>query len=214
MSFKLPELPFQMDALEPHISKKTFEFHYGKHHKAYVDILNELIAGTEFEKKSLEDIIVESHNTHHKIFNNAAQHWNHTFFWNCLSPEKIKPSSHLESLLSIEFGSLADFKKEFSATAQNIFGSGWVWLVKTPEGKLKISALKNAENPILEDNSPLLTCDVWEHAYYLDYQNERPKFIRNFWDVVNWEFVEAQIEQPLSSSAKIQNKSAASHYRM
>lgn len=196
MAIEFPKLPYALEALEPQMSKRTLEFHYGKHHKKYVDTLNELIKGTEFDQKSLEEILEASVGKKQKIYNNAAQAWNHTFFWNCLIPSGRKPSEDLTNTIAKSFGSLDEFKSEFETMAKDLFGSGWAWLVKDKQGLLKIRTLGNAGNPLAEfGETPLLTCDVWEHAYYLDYQNERPKFLKNFWDLVNWEFVEASLEQ-------------------
>ena len=186
MEHKLPELPYAMDALEPHISRETLEYHYGKHHKTYVDNLNKLIPGTEFEKLSLEDIIKKSSGG---IFNNAAQIWNHSFYWNCLSPKGGEPGGALADAIKSSFGSLDEFKQKFSQTAITTFGSGWGWLVKNAAGKLEIVSTSNAGCPLTEGNTPLLTCDVWEHAYYIDYRNARPKYVETFWKIVNWDFV-------------------------
>jgi len=186
MEHKLPELPYAMDALEPHISKETLEYHYGKHHKTYVDNLNKLIPGTEFEKLSLEDIIKKSSGG---IFNNAAQIWNHSFYWNCLSPKGGEPGGALADAINKSFGSLDEFKQKFSQTAVTTFGSGWAWLVKNAAGDLEIISTSNAGCPLTEGKTPLLTCDVWEHAYYIDYRNARPKYVETFWKIVNWDFV-------------------------
>jgi len=182
-----------MNALEPHISAETLEFHYDKHHATYVSNLNNLIPGTEFESASLEDIIK---NANGGLFNNAAQVWNHTFYWNCLSPEGGgKPQAKLAAAIDKTFGDFETFKKHFSETATKNFGSGWSWLVKNPNGILEILNTSNAGNPLTEDKQPLLTCDVWEHAYYIDYRNARPKYIAAFWNLVNWDFVAQQLEQ-------------------
>ena len=187
MSFELPELPFAMDALEPHISAKTLEFHYGKHHKAYVDKVNGLIEGTKFENASLEDIIRDAEGG---IFNNGAQVWNHTFYWNCLSPEaKPEPNGELMESINRDFGSFAEFKEKFSNAAATLFGSGWAWLVENESGKLEIIQESNAGNPLRNGYKPLLTCDVWEHAYYLDKQNRRPDYVKDWWKLVDWEKV-------------------------
>ena len=187
MEHKLPELPYAGDALAPHISAETIEYHYGKHHKAYVDNLNRLIPGTEFEKMSLEDIIKKSSGG---IFNNAAQLWNHTFYWNCLSPRGgAEPSGELARAIAKSFGSFAKFKEQFTGAAVTQFGSGWAWLVKNPDGSLAVEATSNAGNPLKEGKKPLLTCDVWEHAYYIDYRNARAKYVEAFWELVNWDFV-------------------------
>jgi len=191
MAFQLPELPFSKDALKPHISEETIEYHYGKHHKAYVDNLNKLIAGTEFENMTLEEIILKSKGP---IFNNAAQAWNHTFFWNCLSPNGGgKPSGQLLQEIEKYFGSFEEFKSQFSNAAITLFGSGWAWLAKKPDSSLEIIQASNAGNPLTEGKKPLLTIDVWEHAYYIDYRNARPKFVEAFWEIVNWDFVEKNL---------------------
>ncbi len=191
MSFKLPELPYAKDALEPHISAETLEYHYGKHHQTYVDKLNGLVEGTEFADKSLEDIISASSGG---LFNNAAQVWNHTFYWHCLSPKGGgKPSGKLAELIDRDFGSFDDFEKKFTDTAIATFGSGWAWLVQNPDGKLDVISTSNADTPIRGDSTPLLTCDVWEHAYYIDYRNARPKYVESFWKLVNWDFVSSQL---------------------
>lgn len=191
MEHKLPELPYAMDALEPHISKETLEYHYGKHHKTYVDNLNKLIPGTEFENLSLEDIIKKSSGG---IFNNAAQIWNHSFYWNCLSPKGGEPGVALGEAINKRFGSLDEFKQKFSQTAITTFGSGWAWLVKNAAGELEIVSTSNAGCPLTEGKTPLLTCDVWEHAYYIDYRNARPKYVEAFWKIVNWDFVAKNLQ--------------------
>jgi len=190
MAIELPALPYDRTALEPHISGETIDYHYGKHHNTYVVNLNNMIAGTEHENQSLEDII---RNSSGGLFNNAAQIWNHTFYWNCLSPNGGgEPTGDLLAAIERDFGSFAEFKEAFSKTAITTFGSGWGWLVKTPEGKLELASTSNAETPLTGDNTPLLTCDVWEHAYYVDYRNARPKYVEAFWNLVNWEFVAQQ----------------------
>ncbi len=186
MEHKLPELPYAMDALAPVISKETLEYHYGKHHNTYVVNLNKLVPGTEFEKLSLEDIIKKSSGG---IFNNAAQIWNHTFYWNCLAPKGGQPSGALAEAINKTFGSFDEFKQKFSQTAITTFGSGWAWLVKNSSGGLEIVSTSNAGCPLTEGKTPLLTCDVWEHAYYIDYRNARPKYVESFWSIVNWDFV-------------------------
>jgi superoxide dismutase, Fe-Mn family len=187
MSFTLPPLPYEKNALEPHISQETLEYHYGKHHQAYVTNLNNLIKGTEFEKLSLEDIIKKSSGG---IFNNAAQVWNHTFYWHCLSPNGGgAPEGKLADAITKHFGSFEAFKEKFSDTAVKTFGSGWAWLVKNKDGSLAIVSTSNAQTPMTSDQKALLTCDVWEHAYYIDYRNARPKYVEAFWNLVNWEFV-------------------------
>jgi Fe-Mn family superoxide dismutase len=187
MAFELPALPFAPDALKPHMSAETLEYHHGKHHKAYVDNLNKLVPGTEFEKMNLEEIIKKSSGP---IFNNAAQVWNHTFFWNCLSPKGGgEPSGDLADAIKRDFGSFQAFREKFSDTSVKQFGSGWGWLVKNKAGKLEILSTSNAATPMTEGHTPLLTCDVWEHAYYIDYRNRRPDFLAAFWNIVNWNFV-------------------------
>jgi Fe-Mn family superoxide dismutase len=191
MEHKLPELPYAKDALTPNISAETIEYHYGKHHKAYVDNLNKLIPGTEFEDKAPEDIIKKATGG---VFNNAAQVWNHTFYWNCLSPKGGgAPSGELAATIDKTFGSFDKFKEQFTNAGMTKFGSGWAWLVKNPDGSLAIEATSNADNPMKEGKKPLLTCDVWEHAYYIDYRNARAKYIEAFWNIVNWDFVAANM---------------------
>jgi superoxide dismutase, Fe-Mn family len=191
MAFELPALPFAPDALEPHISARTFEFHHGKHHAAYVNNLNNLVKDTELANHSLEDIIKATYKDSAKagVFNNAAQVWNHTFFWNSLKPGGGgAPSGDLADKINADFGSFDKFKEEFKAAATTQFGSGWAWLV-LDNGTLKVTKTPNAEDPIAVGQKPLLTLDVWEHAYYLDYQNRRPDFIQTFLDhLVNWDF--------------------------
>ena len=187
MSFELPSLPFAMDALEPYISVQTLEFHHGKHHLAYVNNLNKLIVGTKFENSTLEEIILEADGG---IFNNAAQVWNHTFYWNCICPNGGgEPGGNLAKALNNEFTSFAEFKEKFSVACATLFGSGWVWLVKDHANKLQIIQSSNANNPMKQGFTPLLTCDVWEHAYYLDKQNRRPAYVEDFWKVVDWKTV-------------------------
>ncbi|UCH47824.1 MAG: superoxide dismutase [Fe] [Betaproteobacteria bacterium] len=183
---ELPPLPYEKNALEPHISAETLEYHYGKHHATYVTNLNKLIGGTEFESASLQDIIMKASGG---IFNNAAQVWNHTFYWNGLSPDGGgAPQGALADAINKAFGSFADFKEKFSASAAGNFGSGWTWLVKNANGDVEIANTSNAGNPMTNKLTPLLTCDVWEHAYYIDYRNARPKYVEAFWNLVNWDF--------------------------
>jgi Fe-Mn family superoxide dismutase len=183
----LPELPYSKDALEPHISAETLEYHYGKHHASYVNKLNKLITDTEFETASLEEIICKATDD---LFNNAAQVWNHSFYWNCLSPKGGgEPDTTLAEAIDAAFGSFATFKEQFSKAAGSNFGSGWTWLVTNANGALEIINTSNAGNPMTDGLHPLLTCDVWEHAYYIDYRNARPEYIEAFWNLVNWEFV-------------------------
>ncbi|MBU2862573.1 superoxide dismutase [Fe] [Reinekea forsetii] len=186
MAFELPELPYAIDALAPHISAETLEFHHGKHHATYVTKLNGLIPGTEFEGKSLEDIIKSSSGG---VFNNAAQIWNHTFYWNSLSPNGGgEPTGALADAINAKWGSFADFQAAFNDKAVNNFGSSWTWLVKNADGSLDIVNTSNAGTPITGDQTPLITVDLWEHAYYIDFRNLRPKYLEAFWALANWEF--------------------------
>lgn len=187
MEHTLPALPYELNALEPHISKETLEFHHGKHHQTYVTNLNNLIKGTEFAELSLEDIVKKSAGG---IFNNAAQVWNHSFYWNCLSPNGGgQPSGSLAEAINKTFSSFDNFKEEFTKTAVTTFGSGWAWLVKNADGSLALASTSNAGTPMTSGQTALLTCDVWEHAYYVDYRNARPKYVGAFWNLVNWDFV-------------------------
>ncbi len=191
MAFELPPLPYEKNALEPNISAETLEYHYGKHHQAYVNKLNELVPGTEFEGKSLEEIIKTSQGG---IFNNAAQVWNHTFYWNCLSPNGGgEPTGKLADAINAAFGDFEKFKDEFTKLSINTFGSGWGWLVQKPDGTLALVSTSNAGTPLTGEDKALLTCDVWEHAYYIDYRNLRPKYLEAFWNLVNWEFAASQM---------------------
>ena len=192
MSFQLPQLPFPMNALEPVISSRTLEFHYLKHHQAYVNNLNKLTEGSEWANKSLEEIIQK---TEGGIFNNAAQVLNHSFYWDSLhSPVKSEPKGTLLTEIERNFGSLESFKDQFTQASVTLFGSGWAWLVKHPDGSLKIIQGPNAWTPVREKIKPLLTCDVWEHAYYLDYQNRRPDYVNAMWDLFNWDKVEERLK--------------------
>ena len=187
MSFELPALPYAKNALEPHLSAETLEYHYGKHHNTYVVNLNNLVPGTEFEGKSLEDIVKTSSGP---IFNNAAQVWNHTFYWNCLAPQAGgEPTGALADAINQAFGSFDAFKTQFNDAAVKNFGSGWTWLVKKADGSLAIVNTSTAGCPRPEGHTPLLTVDVWEHAYYIDYRNVRPNYLNGFWALVNWNFV-------------------------
>lgn len=187
MAFELPQLPYAKDALAPHISAETLEFHYSKHHQAYVTNLNNLVPGTEFEGKSLEDIIKSSSGG---VYNNAAQIWNHTFYWNCLSPNGgNEPTGTLADAINKAYGSFAAFKEKFSTMAVGNFGSAWTWLVKNADGSVEIVNMGAAGCPMTEGKTALLTCDVWEHAYYIDYRNLRAKYVESFWNLVNWDFV-------------------------
>ena len=190
MSFELPALPYAKDALEPHISAETLEFHYGKHHQTYVDKLNGLVDGTDMASKSLEDIVKTSEGG---VFNNAAQVWNHTFYWNCLSPNGGgEATGAVAEAITAAFGSFDAFKEQFTNSAINNFGSGWTWLVKNADGSVAIVNTSNAATPLTDASvTPLLTVDVWEHAYYVDYRNARPKYMDAFWALVNWDFVNA-----------------------
>ena len=186
MAHTLPALPYAMDALAPIISKETLEFHYGKHHQAYVTNLNNLIPGTEFESSSLEEIVKKSSGG---IFNNAAQVWNHTFYWNSMAPTAGgEPTGKLADAINAKWGSVAAFKEAFNKSAAGNFGSGWTWLVKKADGSLDIVNTSNAATPLTTTDVALLTCDVWEHAYYIDYRNARPKYLESFWNLVNWSF--------------------------
>ncbi|HXH54700.1 MAG TPA: Fe-Mn family superoxide dismutase [Gammaproteobacteria bacterium] len=187
MAIELPPLPYPLNALEPHISPETLQYHHGKHHQTYVTNLNNLLPGSGFENFSLEEIIKNSSGA---IFNNAAQVWNHTFYWHCLTPNGGgEPSGELANQIQKTFGSFSDFQEQFTKTALATFGSGWAWLVRAPEGKLEIISTSNAGTPLTDNKKALLTCDVWEHAYYIDYRNARPKYVESFWKCVNWTFV-------------------------
>nr|VFK28651.1 MAG: superoxide dismutase, Fe-Mn family [Candidatus Kentron sp. MB]VFK32225.1 MAG: superoxide dismutase, Fe-Mn family [Candidatus Kentron sp. MB]VFK75759.1 MAG: superoxide dismutase, Fe-Mn family [Candidatus Kentron sp. MB] len=191
MIHKLPELPYAKSALAPHLSEETLEFHYGKHHQTYVTNLNNLIKGTEFEEMPLEDIIIKSSAG---IFNNSAQIWNHTFYWECLGPKGGgAPAGALAGAINGAFGSFDTFKEKFTNSAITNFGSGWTWLVRNKEGKLDLLNTSNAETPMVGGMTALLTCDVWEHAYYIDYRNARPKYVEAFWELVNWDFVASNL---------------------
>jgi Fe-Mn family superoxide dismutase len=186
MEHTLPPLPYALDALAPHISKETLEFHYGKHHQTYVTNLNNLIPGTEFETASLEEIVKKSTGG---VFNNAAQVWNHTFYWNSMAPNAGgEPTGKLADAINTKWGSVAAFKEAFNKSAAGNFGSGWTWLVKKADGSLDIVNTSNAATPLTTTDTPLLTCDVWEHAYYIDYRNARPKYLESFWTLANWAF--------------------------
>ena len=186
--FELPILPYALDALEPHLSKETLEYHYGKHHQAYVTNLNNLTKDTEFSAQSLEDIIMKASGG---IFNNAAQVWNHTFYWLGFTPKSTqKPIGQLAKAIDDTYGSFDEFKKQFTQSAATVFGSGWCWLVKSQDGKLEIMNTGNADLPMKHGKKAILTCDVWEHAYYIDYRNVRANYIENFWKLVNWEVAE------------------------
>ena len=192
MAIELPALPYDRTALEPHISGETIDFHYGKHHKTYVDNLNKMIEGTEFASMPLEEIIRKSQGG---MFNNAAQIWNHTFYWNCLSPKGGgEPAGKLGDAINKAFGSFEKFKEEFTKVSVGTFGSGWGWLVQRPDGSLALVSTSNAATPLTGEDIALLTCDVWEHAYYIDYRNARPKYLEAFWNLVNWDFVASNMK--------------------
>ena len=192
MSISLPELPYAKDALAPHISPETIDFHYGKHHNAYVTNLNKMIEGSKFAEMSLEEIIKNSEGG---MFNNAAQVYNHTFYWNCLSPKGgNEPTGALGDAITKSFGSFAEFKEKFTTAAKTQFGSGWAWLVQNADGSLEVTQTANAGCPLTTGQTPILTCDVWEHAYYIDYRNARPNYIETFWKLVNWDFAGTQLK--------------------
>jgi len=191
MVHQLPPLPYSESALEPHISKETIQYHYGKHHQAYVNNLNSLVKGTANESKTLEELVRTSHNG---LFNNAAQVWNHTFYWNSLSPNGGgEPKGRVKVAIESQWESFTSFKAEFTKAAATHFGSGWIWLVEGSDGTLRIVSTHDAANPLRNGLKPLLCFDVWEHAYYVDYRNLRPKYIEVFWNLVNWEFVDANL---------------------
>lgn len=193
MAHELPPLPYALDALAPHISKETLEYHYGKHHQSYVDKLNDAVKGSEYENMPLEDIIVATGEG--DIFNNAAQVWNHTFYWKGLSPKGGgEPKGDLEKAISKAFGSPSEFKDKFDEAVTTLFGSGWAWLVKDGNGKLSIMQTENAGNPLGSEYQPLLTCDTWEHAFYIDYRNDKGEYMKAFWAVVNWDFAEENLQ--------------------
>ncbi len=186
--YALPQLPYALDALEPHLSRETLEYHWGKHHRAYVERLNDLVRGSEFEGRPLEEIIKHARGA---MFNNAAQAWNHAFYWRCLAPRgRRRPRGRLAAAIDARFGSFDAFRSWFARTANAKFGSGWVWLARTAEGNLLVEATDDADNPMVQGHTPLLACDVWEHAYYIDYRNERSRYVEAFWELANWEFVE------------------------
>lgn len=189
MAFELPVLPYGSDALAPVISAETISFHHGKHHRAYVNKLNELAPAQKLEGKTLEELIKT---TQGGIFNQAAQVWNHTFYWHCMSPDKPKLKGPLAAAIDKAFGSYATFQEKFTAAALAQFGSGWAWLTKKPDGKLEIVTTGNADTPLRTGDTPVLTCDVWEHAYYVDYRNDRKKYVESWWDIVNWDFAAKQ----------------------
>jgi len=204
---QLPQLPYPLNALEPYISKETLEYHHGKHHRTYVDKLNELVAGTQYENLPIEDVVKWSKDA---IFNNAAQTWNHTFYWNSLAAAGSggKPTGDLARAIDRKFGSFAAFKKQFSAAATDFFGSGWVWLVAETDGSLAIHAVPNAQTPLTTDAKPLLTCDIWEHAYYIDHRNSRPDYLKAFWALANWKFAVSNYANRIAERAYEMSMSA------
>jgi len=193
MAFKLPDLPYAKDALAPYISAETLEFHHGKHHAAYLNRLNELINNTDWASQTLEDIIRKAGPG--VLFNQAAQHFNHSFYWTCMKPNGGgTPGGRLGDAINKTFGSFDQFKKQFTDVSVGQFGSGWAWLVQKTDGSLAIYSTPNAETPLTRNDTPLLTCDVWEHAYYIDYRNARPTYVQAFWNVVNWDFVSSNLK--------------------
>ena len=196
-AFQLPPLPYAEDALEPYVSSRTMGFHHGKHHQAYVDNLNKLTTGTPWAGQPLEKVIQEAAGVADKaaVFNNAAQVWNHTFYWNCLAPKAGSlPSGALAAAIDKNFGSFAQFREKFTNAAVTLFGSGWAWLVQNADGSLAVEQAGNAGNPLKDGKRPLLTCDVWEHAYYIDYRNARAKYVEAYWNLVNWQFVAGNLK--------------------
>ncbi len=192
MAFELPQLPYAMDALAPYISKETLEFHHDKHHAAYVNRLNELIKGTNHERQSLEEIIRTSEGA---LFNQAGQHFNHSFYWKCMAPKAGgEAKGPVADAIGKAFGDFGAFKKQFSDIAAGHFGSGWAWLIRDKDGSLKVVATHDAGTPVAQGQTPLLTCDVWEHAYYIDYRNARAKYVEAFWNLINWEFVNQNLK--------------------
>ena len=186
--YQLPDLPYALDALEPHMSRETLEFHHGKHHATYVEKLNELVEGTDLDGLPLEEIVRRSSGA---LFDNAAQAWNHGFFWQCLSPSGGgTPDQELGQAIAQGFGSLADFRERFTEAATALFGSGWAWLTLRDDGKLEIETTGNADTPLRNGGQPLLTCDLWEHAYYIDHRNKRPEYLEAFWQLANWRFAD------------------------
>jgi len=198
MQLSLPTLPFAINALEPYISVETLEYHHGKHHAAYVNKYNDLIKGSEFEGKPLLEVLRTAKGA---LFNNGAQAFNHDFYWKCLTPEQTAPSADLAKALADTFGSVEAFQEAFTASAVSLFGSGWTWLIIDTDGTLSIENGPNADTPVqTEGKHPLLTCDVWEHAYYIDCRNARPKYVENFWHLINWDFVSENYKQKCAVS--------------
>lgn len=192
----LPELPYNTNALNPIITEETFDYHYGKHHATYVNNLAGLVKDTSLETATVEEIIQKGFAENNAgLFNNAAQHWNHSFFWHCLSPNGGKaPQGKIAELINRDFGSFEEFKNKFSETAIKLFGAGWAWLAQDDQGLLEIVPMKDAHSPLTENKTPILTLDVWEHAYYIDYRNARPKFVEGFWEIVNWDFANKNLK--------------------
>lgn len=199
MPITLPKLPYALDALEPHMSRETLQLHHGKHHKTYVDKTNTLIAGTELEHLKLDEIVQRATG---ETFNNAAQAWNHAFFWRCLTPEQPPVVPELREALESNFGDVDAFEKKFAEQAVKVFGSGWAWLVMDDDGKLEIVTTRNGDTPLTEGQLPLLTCDLWEHAYYLDYRNDRLQYVQQFFPLVNWEFVAQNLSTAMPAAAR------------
>ena len=197
IDLNLPELPYDKNALVPLITEETFDYHYGKHHAAYVNNLNGLIKDSELTEKSVEDLIILGNKKQDAaLFNNAAQHWNHSFFWHCLSPNGGgSPKGTIKDMIIRDFNSFDDFKDQFSGTATKLFGAGWAWLAQNEAGELEIIPMKDAHTPLTESKTPILTLDVWEHAYYIDYRNARPKFVESFWELINWDFANANLKK-------------------
>ena len=209
MKHELPPLPYAMDALEPHMSKETLEYHYGKHHKAYVDKTNQLIQGTKFEESPLDYIV--KHADKGTLFNQAAQAWNHAFFWRCLGPDSGgRPEGALMQAIEKAHGGFDAFQRTFSEKAAGLFGSGWVWLVKNPDGGVDIVQTANGDTPITGDSVPLIACDVWEHAYYIDHRNDRTKYVKAYWSLANWKFAAENFERARGAALSAQRGSQAS----
>ncbi len=193
MKHKLPELPYPLDALEPHLSAETLEYHWGKHHRKYVDTLNSLVEGTEFEDADLATIVASAGAG--DIFNNAAQAWNHDFYWKCLSPQGGgAPAGKLAQAIDSSFGSFDAFREKFTAASQSVFGSGWTWLIDSGSGVVSIETMQNAQTPLMHGEVALMTCDMWEHAYYIDYRNDKGGYLDGFWKLVNWDFVAGRLK--------------------